>query len=111
MADRFESPIDIATEAPATALSGLGLMVVSVGLAAFLLLLLNAHALAAWAGGLAPGPRHAPIVRTADALAAQTAARGLDGLRAALKPVWEKAKAARWREPLPDHMPDQRKKL
>jgi hypothetical protein len=109
MADRFDSPVDVATELPATALPGLAQMAVAVGIAAFGLLLLNAHALAGWAGALEPGPRTAPIVNAADHLAEQTAARGLDRPRAALKSFWDDVKAARWpHEALPQ---DQRKKL
>ena len=96
MADAFESPVDIAAEVAPTALSGLAQMASAVAIAAFLLLLFNAHALASWADGLAPGPRTAPVNAAAQALAAQTQARGFDGPRAALKSGWDAVKAQRW---------------
>lgn len=94
MADQFDSPVDV--EAGEHGLSGLGLMVVAVGIAVFTLALLNAHALAAWADGLEPGARSARIGNVAHGLADQTAARELDGPRAALKLQWDRIKAARW---------------
>lgn len=94
MADQFDSPVDV--EAGDQGLSGLGLMVVAVGIAVFTLALFNAHALAAWADGLEPGARSARIGSVAHGLADQTAARGLDGPRAALKQQWDRIKAARW---------------
>ena len=95
MADNFESPVDV-TEAEQQVL-GLGHMAVTVGVALFTCLMLNAHALAAWAHGLAPGARNAAIGTLADGLADRTAARGFDAPRAALKSGWDQAKAARWR--------------
>lgn len=94
MADQFDSPVDVETDEQG--LSGLGQMVVAVGIAVFMLALLNAHALAAWADGLEPGARSARLGRVAHGLADQTAARGLDGPRAALKQQWDRVKAARW---------------
>jgi hypothetical protein len=81
-------------------------MVVAVGIAAFALLLLNAHALAAWAGALEPDARNQPIVRSADGLAERTTARGLDGPRAAMQQRWEALKAARWPDPQGPGRPD-----
>jgi hypothetical protein len=65
-------------------------------MALFVLALLNAHALAAWADTLEPGARSARIGAAAHGLADTTAARGLDGPRAALHDEWETVKAARW---------------
>lgn len=94
MADQFDSPVDVETDEQG--LSGLGQMVVAVGVAVFMLALLNAHALAAWADGLEPGARSVRIGSVAHGLADQTAARGLDGLGAALKQQWDRVKGARW---------------
>ncbi len=94
MADQFDSPVNV--EAGEQGLSGLGLMAVAVGAAVLTLALLNAHALAAWADGLEPGARSARIGSIVHGLADQTAARGLDGPRAALKSGWDYVKAARW---------------
>lgn len=105
MADRFDSPVDV--EAAEQGLSGLGQMAVAVGIAVFTLALLNAHALAAWADGLEPGARSARISTVAHRLANRTAARGLDGPRAALKSGWDDIKAARWPDQAPDQALDQ----
>jgi hypothetical protein len=94
MADQFDSPVDV--EADEKGFSGLGQMAVAVGIAVFTLAMLNAHALGAWADGLEPGARTARISAVAHGLADQTAARGLDVPRAALKQQWDKVKAARW---------------
>jgi hypothetical protein len=94
MADQFDSPVDV--EADEQGLSGLAQMAVAVGIAVFTLAMLNAHALGAWADGLEPGARTARITAVAHGLADQTAARGLDGPRAALKQQWDQVKAARW---------------
>lgn len=94
MADRFNSPVDV--EADDADLSGLGQMATAVIVAVVTLALLNAHALAAWADGLEPGNRSARIGAIAHDLADRTAARGLDGPRAALNTEWNKVKAARW---------------
>jgi hypothetical protein len=96
MADAFDSPIDIAAEVPATALSGLAQMATAVGIAALLLLLFNAHALAGWADGLTPGPRTEAVNRAAQDVHARTQARGFDGPRAALHGQWERVKGLRW---------------
>ncbi len=103
MAEDFSSPVDI--ESDEQGLSGLGLLGVAMGIALFVLALLNTHALAAWADGLAPSPRSAPIVAAAHGLADTTAARGLDGPRAALHAEWDQVKAARWAN---QQDPDQR---
>jgi hypothetical protein len=94
MADDFTSPVDI--EASADGLPGLGQLAVALGLALILLGLFNAHALAAWADGLTPGPRTAPVAAAAHDLADRLAARGLDTPRAVLHDAGEQAKAARW---------------
>jgi hypothetical protein len=94
VADQFDSPVDV--EAGEQGLSGLGQLAVALGVAVFMLALLNAHALAAWADGLEPGARTARIGSIAHGLADQTAARGFDGPRAALKQQWDRVKAARW---------------
>jgi len=94
MAEDFDSPVDVATAEQG--LSGLGLLAVAMGLALFVLALFNAHALAAWADTLEPGERAARIGAAAHGLADTTAARGLDGPRAALHDEWETVKAARW---------------
>jgi hypothetical protein len=100
MTDRFESPIDVEGETPATALPGVAQMVVAVGIATFVLVMLNARALANWTAARAPDSRAAAFDPAAQHLAAVTQARGLDDARAAIKTQWERAKAARW--------PDQR---
>lgn len=105
MADQFDSPVDV--EADAQGISGLAQMAVAVGIAVFALAMLNAHALGAWADGLEPGARTARISAVAHGLADQTAARGLDGPRAALKQQWDRVKAARWPEQAKGN-PDQR---
>jgi|JI8StandDraft_2_1071088.scaffolds.fasta_scaffold04492_6 hypothetical protein len=110
MADAFDSPIDIDVETPAKALSGLAQMAAAVGVATLLLLLFNAHALAAWADGLAPGTRTEAISRAAQALLARTQARGLDAPRAVLNGRWEEAKALKWTGRWPGQPQDQRKK-
>jgi len=94
MADEFDSPVDIAGDEQG--LSGLGLLAVAMGVALFVLAMLNAHALAAWADGLEPGARAARIGAVAHGLADATAARGLDGPRAALHDEWNRVKAARF---------------
>jgi hypothetical protein len=94
MAEDFDSPVDIATAE--VGLSGLWLLGVAMGVALFVLALFNAHALAAWADTLEPGERSARIGAAAHGLASKTAARGLDGPRAALHDEWETVKAARW---------------
>lgn len=94
MADQFDSPVDV--EAEEQGMSGLGQMAVAVGIAVFTLAMLNAHAFAAWADGLEPGARTARIGAVAHALADQTATRGLDGPRAALKQQWDRMKEMRW---------------
>jgi hypothetical protein len=94
MAEQFDSPVDV--EADEQGLSGLGQMVVAVGIAVFTLAMLNAHALGAWADGLEPGARSARISSVAHGLADQTATRGLDGPRAVLKQQWVRVKAMRW---------------
>ena len=94
MAEEFDSPVDI--EGDEQGLSGLGLLAVGMGVALVVLALLNAHALAAWADGLEPGARSARIGAAAHGLADATAARGLDGPRAALHDEWNRVKAARW---------------
>jgi hypothetical protein len=94
MADQFDSPVDV--EADEQGLSGLGQMAVAVGIAVFTLAMLNAHSLGAWADGLEPDARTARVSSVAHGLANQTAARGLDGPRAALKQQWDRVKAARW---------------
>lgn len=92
MAEPFDSPVDVT--ASERGLSGLALMGLAVSIAALLLLLFNAHALAAWADGLAPGARSARIGSLAHGVADATA--GLDGPRAGLHQHWLKLKAARW---------------
>jgi hypothetical protein len=99
MANPFDSPVDIAVETPEIALPGLQQMAVAVGVAILALLLVNAHALASWTGGLEPGANSARMDAAARGLAEQTAARGLDGPRAAIKQSWDRLKAADW----PDH--------
>lgn len=94
MAEDFDSPVDVATDDQG--LSGLGQLAVAMALALFVLALFNAHALAAWTDTLEPGERSARIGAVAHGLADTTAARGLDGPRAALHDEWETAKAARW---------------
>lgn len=94
MADHFDSPVDV--DAEETGLSGLAQLTTALLFALVTLALLNAHALAAWADGLAPGTRSARIGVVAHGLADRTAARGLDGPRAALHAEWIKVKAARW---------------
>lgn len=94
MADQFDSPVDV--EADDSGLSGLGQMVVAVGVAVFTLAMFNAHALAAWADGLEPGARSARISAVAHALASKTDAAGMDRSRAVLHGTWERVKAARW---------------
>ena len=103
MADAFDSPIDIAAEAPPTALSGLAQMAGAVGIAVVLLLLFNAHALAGWADALEPGPRTERVNAAAQALAQQTEARGLDRPRAALNDQWDRLKGLRWSGQTQDH--------
>ncbi|WP_164156858.1 hypothetical protein [Sandarakinorhabdus rubra] len=100
MADAFDSPIDIDDQPSPTALGGRAQVATSVGIAAVLLLLLNAHALALWADGLKPGPRTAGIYAAAQGLSSRTAARGLDAPRATLRAGWQRLQAADW--------PDQR---
>lgn len=95
MADQFDSPVDV--EADVAGVSGLTQMAVAVGVAVFVLAVLNAHALAAWADGLVPSARNAAVVAASHDLADRTAARGLDAPRAAIKAQWDAAKAARWR--------------
>ena len=94
MADQFDSPVDV--EADEQGLSGLAQMAVAVGVAVFMLAMLNAHALGAWADGLEPGARTARISAVAHGLADQAATHDLDGPRAALKQQWDRVKAARW---------------
>lgn len=94
MAEDFSSPVDI--EGDEQGLSGLGLLAVAMGVALFVLAMLNAHALAAWADGLEPGARSARIGAVAHGLADATAARGLDSPRAALHDEWNQVKAARF---------------
>ncbi|WP_310476939.1 hypothetical protein [Sandarakinorhabdus sp.] len=94
MADPFDSPVDVETDD--SGLSGLGQMVVAVAVAVFTLTVFNAHALAAWADTLEPGPRSAQIGAIAHGLADKTAAAGMDRPRAALHGQWERVKAARW---------------
>jgi hypothetical protein len=94
MAEDFDSPVDIATDDQG--LSGLGLLAVAMAVALFVLTLLNAHALAAWADTLEPGAQSARIGTVAHGLADATAAQGLDGPRAAMHDEWETVKAARW---------------
>lgn len=94
MAEDFSSPVDI--ESDEQGLSGLWLLAVAMGVALFVLAMLNAHALAAWADGLEPGARSARIGAVAHGLADATAARGLDGPRAALHDEWNQVKAARF---------------
>lgn len=100
MADRFESPVDVEAETPATALPGVAQMMVAVGIAAFVLLMLNAHALANWTSAQALESRAGALDRAAQRLADRTRGSGMDSPRAALKQGWERARAARW--------PDQR---
>lgn len=95
MADQFDSPVDVA--ASDVGVPGLTHMGMAVGAALFTVLMLNAHALAAWADALAPGARTAAIMAPAHILAERTAARGLDAPRSHFKAQWERAKAARWR--------------
>ena len=83
-------------EADDQGLSGLAQMAVAVGIAVFMLAMLNAHALGAWADGLEPDARTARISAVAHGLADQAATHGLDELRAALKQQWDRVKAARW---------------
>jgi hypothetical protein len=71
-------------------------MATVVAVAVITLALLNAHALAAWANSLAPSARSAAVVAVSHDLAENTAARGLDAPRAAMKSQWDVAKAARW---------------
>lgn len=92
MADQFDSPVDV--EAEDDARPGLAQLAVAVALAVVALALMNAHALAAWADGLTPSARTAPVVALSHDLADAT--RSLDGPRAALKAGWDRAKAARW---------------
>ena len=92
MADQFDSPVDIAGEDMGR--PGLGQMAAAVGTALLLLGLFNAHALAAWADALPPGPLAERILPVAQGLAARMAP--LDAPRAALHDRWEAAKAARW---------------
>lgn len=94
MADRFDSPVDV--DAEEAGLSGLGLMATAVLLALVTLVLLNAHALAAWSDTLEPGARSAHVGAIAHGLADKMAERGLDGPRAALNAQWKQVKAARW---------------
>jgi hypothetical protein len=94
MADQFDSPVDVAAEA--TGVSGLAQLAMAVGVALVVLVLLNAHALAAWADGLTPSVRSEPVAALSHDLADATAAAGLDAPRAALKAEWDKAKAGRW---------------
>lgn len=101
MADDFDSPVDIADEAP-----GLAGLAMAMAVALILLTLFNAHALAAWADTLEPGPRTARIAAAAHGLADATAA--LDGPRAALHDGWEQVKAARWPGQADPAEPDQR---
>ena len=94
MADRFDSPVDV--EADEAGLSGLAQLTAAIVFAVVTLAALNAHALASWADALAPSARSARIGVIAHALADRTAARGLDGPRAALHEQWNQVKAARW---------------
>lgn len=94
MADQFDSPVNV--EAGEQGLSGLGLLAVAVSIAVFTLALLNAHALAAWADGLEPSARSDRFGSITHGFVDHTAARGLDGPRAALKSGWDDVKAARW---------------
>lgn len=96
MADQFDSPVDVTADTPRTAVSGLAQMAAGVGVATVALVLFNAHALAAWSGALEPGPISARIDAAAQGLAQRTAARGLDGPRAAIKQGWDRLKAADW---------------
>ncbi|WP_439544631.1 hypothetical protein [Sandarakinorhabdus sp.] len=95
MADPFDSPVDVAADG--AGVSGLTQMAAAVSVALFCVAMLNAHALAAWADGLTPSARTAGVVAVSHGLADRTAARGLDGPRAAIKARWDQAKAARWR--------------
>lgn len=94
--DPFESPVDVEALVPPTALPGAQQMMVTVGMAAFALLLMNAHALAGWTAAQPPGSRAAAFDPAAQLLASRTAARGFDAPRAAIKSGWEQARAARW---------------
>ncbi len=94
MAEEFDSPVDIATDDQG--LPGVGQLIVAIAVAAYVLLLWNAHALAAWTDGLEPGPLSARAGAIAHALADKTAAAGMDAPRAALHDEWERVKAARW---------------
>lgn len=107
MADAFDSPIDIDAEAQPSALGGLAQMATAVGIATLLLLLFNAHALAAWADALSPGPHTQAVNATVQGLYSRTQARGFDGPRAALNGEWERVKALRWSG---QRAADQRKK-
>ncbi|WP_353217333.1 hypothetical protein [Sandarakinorhabdus sp.] len=94
MASKFDSPVDV--DADAAGLPGLAHMAIVLGTALLVLMLGNAHALAAWADGLEPSARSAQIAVFAHGVADQTAALGLDGPRAALKSRWDNAKRLRW---------------
>ncbi len=102
MADPFESPVDVEALVPPSSLPGVWQMAVAVGIAVFVALMLNTHALATWTAALPPEPRNVALDAAAQGLAKRTAARGLDSARAAIKSGWAQAKAADW--------PDQRKK-
>lgn len=96
MADAFDSPIDIDAEAQPAALSGPAQMATAVGIATVLLLLFNAHALAAWADTLSPGPRTQSVNAAAQGLYSRTQERGFDAPRAGLNGQWERMKALPW---------------
>jgi hypothetical protein len=96
MAEPFESPVDVEALVPTAALPGVAQMAVAIGIAAFLTLALNTHALAAWTAAWPPDPRVAALDAAAQDLAKRAAARELDGVRAAVRLRWAQAKAADW---------------
>ena len=96
MAEPFESPVDVEALVPPSALPGVAQMAVAIGIASFLALALNTHALAAWTAALPPDPRVAALDAAAQELAKRAAARKLDGVRAAVRSRWAQAKAAEW---------------
>ena len=61
MAEPFESPVDVEALVPPSALPGVAQMAVAIGIASFLALALNTHALAAWTAALPPDPRVAAL--------------------------------------------------
>lgn len=91
--DDFDSPVDL-RDAPRSTERPLGWATGIIAVAGALLLLMNAASVAAWADEQTPGPVQAEAARLAHHWDDITIAMGLAAPRAAVKTIWEAAKAA-----------------